>query len=50
MNTKIIKTEALLHLNWEIFIFIVFFIYLFLIFIFHFQSSVSLMPVQLTVD
>jgi hypothetical protein len=53
-NTKIIKTETLLHLNLEIyfytfFSFIYFLFLLFLVFIFN-LLSVSLMPVQLTVD
>jgi hypothetical protein len=46
MNTKIIKTETLLHLNLEIFfIYIFLFIYLFIyfhLFIFYFQSSLCL--------
>jgi hypothetical protein len=48
MTTKIIKTETLLHLNLEI---LIFFLFLFFIFIFILNPlSVSLMPVQLTVD
>jgi hypothetical protein len=56
MNTKIIKTETLLHLNLEIFFniylknFFFIYFYFYLLFIFYFQSSVSLMPIQLTVD
>jgi hypothetical protein len=54
MNIKIIKTEMLFHLNLEIFLFpffhlIIFYFYLFLFFMFN-PVSVSLMPVQLTVD
>jgi hypothetical protein len=45
-NTKIIKTETLLHLNLEISKIILLFIYLFI-----FNSfSIYLMPVLLTVD
>jgi hypothetical protein len=56
MNTKIIKTETLLHLNLEIFLiykYMFFFFHLFLFFSFFFlfsPLSASLMPVQLTVD
>jgi hypothetical protein len=44
MNTKIIKTEALLHLNLEIFLnfFNFLYIYFFHLFIFNFQSSLCL--------
>jgi hypothetical protein len=50
-NTKSIKTETLLHLTWRS----LFFYFLFNLFyyFFHFFSnplSVSLMPVQLTID
>jgi hypothetical protein len=58
-NTKIIKTEILLHLNLEIYIYIYIYIY-FHLFVFYFYYifyflffnllSVSLMPFQLMVD
>jgi hypothetical protein len=55
---KIIKTEILLHLNLEIFIFFSFIYFLIFIFFLYFSFSlfifnplsVYLMPVQLTVD
>jgi hypothetical protein len=49
-NNKIIKIEILLHLNLEIFFHLfIFYFYLFFFFIFN-TLSVSLMPIQLTVD
>jgi hypothetical protein len=48
-DIKIIKTETLLHLNLEIFFSFIYFYFYFLFLIFN-PLSVSLMPVQLTVD
>jgi hypothetical protein len=45
LTPKLLRLKLYYIRTWRFF-----FIYLFFIFIFYFQSSVSLMPVQLTVD